>query len=506
MELTTIAYPIWEMAIQAHTRSTSQNSTANDCRDKNLKRLSVQSTLCGHSSRPLTAATREPMNPKDYLALVASLILAGATSADALAQNVPPIAVELGATLGGRLNENAARRPTNHAFACYALNTKPGEEVSIRVQSPAFDPVLEVARGALCTAASLQFENDNVDETSKDAQVSFRAAGGRYLIIIRGNSPASSGPFRLHLKPGLAAASQTQTSVTDEAERRRQIMAMEIEKRNAEIAAAEAKRKAELAAAEAQRLAWLAQEQEAQRYDRYEDDYEEDYEEDYEPAPTRNFMDVFANTLVSELEANQRQEAEFQRGIEQAVRRGEAEYQRRMAAERAQQTQQRQDQAMRQADAQRAQAAEAQRQAAARAQAAAEASRRLAFAQEQRAAPAQRNSDRIVAYPAGAQSSTGFSSQPNRASTRNDPATCVSGPELVKNPNCPNGAGARVTNQCAHSIDARVCHWTTRDRWDCGITSVNPGKTGGYPSCYGTGRMWMQVQYSDSRTKFADPP
>ena len=437
-------------------------------------------------SRPFSHVHAKRMNLKESVFWLASLMLGSLMGNEALARNIPPIAIELGATPSGRLDDSAPRRPTNHAFACYALNTKPGDEVSIRVHSSAFDPVLEVARGALCTAAALQFENDNVDETTKDAVISFRAAGGRYLIFVRGSSPASRGDYQLKLEPGLDTSAKKQTPASDDAQRRRQIMAMEIEKRNAELAAAEAKRQAELAAARAQRAALLAQEQEARRYEQYESDYEEE--------PTKNPMAVFADTLLNELAAQHQQQEAFRR--QQAARREQAEYQRRMAAERAQEAQQ--DQAMRQAAAQRAQAAQAQQVAAERAHAAAEASRRVASAQ--------RTSDRVVAYPAGGQRSANSFSQNERASTRNDPATCVSGPELVKNPNCPNGAGSRVRNQCAHAIDARICHWTTRDRWDCGITSVSPGSTGGYPSCSGTGRLWMQVQYSDSRTKFSDPP
>lgn len=422
---------------------------------------------------------------KSLLLRLAPLMLGCALSQPVLAQIVPPAPIELGAT-EGRLDANTARRSSNHAFACYALETKPGEEVSIHLKSSAFDPVLEVARGALCNAAALQYENDNTSETTKDARISFRAAGGRYLILVRGVSPSSQGAYQLKLDSGLQAVAKNQPGVSDEAQRRRQIMEMEIQKRNAAIAAAEAKRQAELAAAQAQRAAWLAQERERQLYEDYDD-----YEDDYESPPTRNPMAVFADTLLNELNTHHQQQQAIQRNIDEAARRGEAQYQRRLAAERAQQAQQQQNQAARQAAA----------QAAERARVAAEASRRLALA-----GSAQRTNDRIVAHPAGGQSTINSSSGANRASTRNDPATCVAGPELVKNPNCPNGAGSRVTNQCAHAIDARICHWTTQERWDCGITTVSPGSTGGYPSCFGTGRLWMRVRYSDAKTRFADPP
>lgn len=449
----------------------------------------------------MAVVARYLMNSKSLVLSLPSLILGFAISGAVCAQTIQPTPVELGTSRAGRLDDTANRNTSNHPFACYSLNTKPGEEVSIRVKSSAFDPALAVARGALCTAAALQFENDNVDETSKDALVSFRAAGGRYLIFVRGTSPESRGSYQLKLDAGLNKPAQKQATASNDADARRRIMAMEIEKRNAELAAAEAKRKAEQAQAEAQRAALLAEQRSWEQHD----DYAEDYQDNYDNAPATNFLNVFVNTFANEVAAQQQAQQEFQRGLDQAIRSGQAEYQRRLAAEQV--AQDRQAQATRQAAAQQAQAAEAQRLAAERARAASEASRRVALAQEQRASSAQRTPDRLVAHPAGGQTPAASSSpQGNRASTRNNPASCVTGPELVKNPNCPNGAGSRVLNQCAHTIDARICHWTTRDRWDCGTTTVKPGTTGGFPSCFGTGRMWMTVQYSDQRTKFADPP
>lgn len=438
------------------------------------------------------------MKPEDFVLRLAVLILGGAFSTSTSAQNVSPLPVELGITRDGRLDDSAPRRPSNHAFACYSINTKPGEEVSIQLKSSAFDPVLEVGRGALCNAASLQFENDNASESTQDAHLSFRAVGGRYLIFVRGTSSAAAGAYRMKIAGSADSSAAPQVAESDEAQRRRQIMAVEVEKRNAEIAAAEAKRQAELAAQA--RLAALQAEQ-----SRYDQDLrasrDEEVFDDYQP-PNRNPFEVFTTTLMNEYNANQQRDEAFRRNIEDAVRRGEAEYQRRQAQE----NQQRQDLAMRQAAARQAQAAQAQRLAEERARAAQEAARRVQLAQGQNVS-APRTSDRVVAYPSGGQTTTSnSSSRTEQASTRNDPATCVAGPDLVKNPNCPNGAGSQVRNQCEHSIDARICHWTTQGRWDCGITSVSPGRTGGYPSCYGTGRMWMQVRYSDSRTRFADPP
>lgn len=442
------------------------------------------------------------MKPKDFASQVAAVILASTLGPTALAQNIQPTPIELGVTQEGRLDESVPRRSSNHAFTCYGINTKPGEDVSIHVTSAAFDPVLEVARGALCNASSLQFENDNANDATKDAQVSFRAAGGRYLILVRGVSPSSRGAYRLKIAGSADSLDAAQVAESDEAQRRRHIMAMEVEKRNAEIAAAEAKRQAALA--EQARLAALQSEQ--TRYDSNgRASRGEEVPNNYQP-PSGNLLEVFTTTFMNEYAASQQREEAARRNIEDAIRRGEAEYHRRMAAERAQEAQERQDLAMRQAAAQRAQAEQAQRLAEERARAAQEATRRIQLAQAQNVS-APRTSDRVVAYPSGGQSTpSSSSSREEHASTRNDPATCVSGPTLVKNPNCPKGAGSLITNQCTHSIDARICHWTTQGRWDCGVTSASPGQTRGYPSCYGTGRMWMDVRYSDSRTKFSDPP
>lgn len=392
-------------------------------------------------------------------------------SSVAMAQSVLPTPVESGSTQTGQLSDDSPRNPADHPFACYALNTQPGEEVSIQLSSSAFDPVLEVARGALCTAASLQYENDNRDSTTTDARLTFRAAGGRYLILVRGASPTARGAYQLHLA-GDSMSEQQPVAESDEERRRQQIMAMEIEKRNAEIAAAEARRRAEIAAAEAARVAALEREAESQqRASRGEP-------VGYAEPPQRNLAEVFASTLTSELEAKQRRDEAFQRSVERAARRGDAEYQRRVAAERAQAQQ---DQALRKATTEQARAAEAQRLAEERARVASEASRLASASQntvastsdQSRSSPSQSRQAALIATPEAIvvcthpDSDGGF--------------TCDS-PVDVNLPGGPKqGATWSTPEKLVAGLDscsrARRLHSATHLVWGCGYGATNGKNT-----------------------------
>jgi hypothetical protein len=155
-------------------------------------------------------------------------------------------------------------------YDCYAIDTRPGSRWIVTAQSRSFDPGLQIARGALCSAAALQHQNDNLAPGTSDAQISFAAAGGRYLIMVRSMSGAT-GPYALTARPDMPAAVAQLEAVAAEdepmqmavntADARKALMEQQVGQRRAEIAAVEAQKRA----AEAARQARIAQQQAAER-------------------------------------------------------------------------------------------------------------------------------------------------------------------------------------------------------------------------------------------------
>ncbi len=413
------------------------------------------------------------------------------STSPALAQFTQPVQLQAGETRNASLDKSSPVLKNTSRYDCYAISTTASEEITVTLESSAFDPAIEIARGALCHAYSLQYENDNVDDSTTTARVSFNAAGGRYLVIVKSKSPDAVGAYRLQVGGDVVQQAAVKAP-SAEKQRRQQIMEVEIAKREAELAAAEAKRKAEQAAYEARQAELLA-------YSSTDDsDYEDDYyEEEYE-APQRNPFMVFAETLSSELAKQQQAEDEFQQGLEQAIRRGEAERQRRVAAEQA-------AEARRVAALQKSQAAERARIEAEAAQRRAEEKARML--NRSTTSNAMRNPNTGLTAKPVASSNTSAPTSTGRASTKSDPHLCISRPQQVRNPNCKDGTAFRVTNSCEGPVDLRVCIRTVKGQWDCGVQyGIKAGATAGWPSCFGTSDVFVSARHSDSDIPLASPP
>lgn len=180
---------------------------------------------------------------------------------------VRPAPLEVGLPLTGELTSGAPRTPDGKPYNCYAIDTASGDRWIISLKSQAFDSGLTVARGALCSAASLQYQNDNAGPGELDARVTFTAVGGRYLILARGMSTTAAGAYELAATlevADLGSGGSTQFA-DNRTGARRALMEAQVGERRA-LLAEEAARKQAAEQAEAQ--AKLNAEAEARRAER----------------------------------------------------------------------------------------------------------------------------------------------------------------------------------------------------------------------------------------------
>jgi hypothetical protein len=126
----------------------------------------------------------------------------------AAAQGVKPVEVTRDQSIDAALTADATRLEDGTPYGCFSINTRTGEEITVTLRSNAFDSGLHVSRGALCSASALKFDNDNFEPTTRDAQVRFTAAGGRYLILARGVVTGSQGAYTLRVTSGVTETAQ----------------------------------------------------------------------------------------------------------------------------------------------------------------------------------------------------------------------------------------------------------------------------------------------------------
>lgn len=107
----------------------------------------------------------------------------------------------------------------------------------------------------------------------------------------------------------------------------------------------------------------------------------------------------------------------------------------------------------------------------------------------------------------GAWEGAGAGSPSGRASTRDDPSTCVTPPAISAH-RCDTLSGykALVSNSCSTSVDVRVCFMTARG-WDCQVNyGVAPGASWEPGWCHAsTGETFHSSRYSDSDERLASP-
>lgn len=161
------------------------------------------------------------------------------------------------------LRGSAVATDGSATVGCYAISTTAGEQLQVVVQTSGFDGEVLIARGALCDANAVQARRTLAG--TSPANLSLRAAGGRYLILL--NRKGGQGSFRLTVRLGDDASSlPAATAIAPAAPRvggsagsasgptaepivsaRRQLMLAQVEQRRVEVAEAteQARRDAE---------------------------------------------------------------------------------------------------------------------------------------------------------------------------------------------------------------------------------------------------------------------
>jgi hypothetical protein len=283
-----------------------------------------------------------------FLSLGSAAALAAAT---AWAQTPTP--VEPGQQVEGKLSAESATLPDGSAHACYAINTKAGDQIALSLQSDMFPGRLTVGRGPSCATAAMQFDKTGAE--GKDAQVGFKAAGGRYVIAVRAAKPDAAGAFRLNVKAVLALAGEPTPGGANPGvgpaappSARKLAMLAQVDKRAAEIAAQQERQRliAEQAQRDQERLVAQIRANEAEAAARRA---EEEAEEEAERAsrPQVNLAQTFANSFNKAMADNAAENARQQQMLDNLAAQQRAASAAREARERAEQV--RQDTARREA-------------------------------------------------------------------------------------------------------------------------------------------------------------
>lgn len=178
------------------------------------------------------------------IAMLVPALLSPPTSQAQPINTALPRLVVIGGAVEATLDAKSAQMADGSRYGCYAINTRPGEHLVVRLRSTAFDSRLLVARGALCGAAALQFENDDFESGKRGAQIAFTAAGGRYLVMAAAKSGDAHGPYRLDVESDAAPAAAN-AKVGAASTERRALMEVQVAQRLAQIEVEAAARKAE---------------------------------------------------------------------------------------------------------------------------------------------------------------------------------------------------------------------------------------------------------------------
>ncbi|WP_159107153.1 hypothetical protein [Azospirillum sp. B4] len=169
-----------------------------------------------------------------------------------------PAPVTMGQELGGSLADDSARLADGGVYDCYALNTKPRDQVTVTLHAAGFAGHLWLARGALCSAAAIQAEGQ---AGADGAALTFTAAGGRYLILAGSATGDARGAYTLTIAGQAATQVASAEDPADAAAARRALMDQQVTQFRADEAAAAAARQAAEEARQAELAARRAEEE-----------------------------------------------------------------------------------------------------------------------------------------------------------------------------------------------------------------------------------------------------
>ncbi|MDX1537112.1 hypothetical protein [Arsukibacterium sp.] len=426
------------------------------------------------------------------LAMALTLVCTAGKAAPA----AQPETLASGQVIFANLDTTTPKMPDGSPYACYALHTMAGDRVSVSLNSSAFDPALIIARGALCSASALQFENDNFETGNLNAHIEFTAAGGRYLILARSTRADAVGSYSLSVQGGQTVFDEASTASSDKELERQRIMEREVAKRKQQLAAIEAKRllqQAEEARNNAAIAAWEAEEER-----RWAAEETNDFNGAAEKQPTQNMMAGILNGLASgwneETQKQTAMAAQFDETRQMIAQLKAEEAARQEREARAAQI----DAAARKAQFRLQQANETARRAQANAEAAAQRSREIELASSSAAQASPKTSSFT-------NTATAQAAKSSAASTDTDANRCVTAPEVRLNAAFEGNTSASVMNGCGQLVDIRICLKRTGG-WNCGVApGVAPQERGVHSSFHATGEVFVDAKIKGSPRRFADP-
>lgn len=79
---------------------------------------------------------------------------------------------------------------------CFHLDTEPGKDYSVTLRSTVFDSYLMLGSGH-CSEVMLELENDDFEETSLDARITFTAVQSLYSIFVNSYDASLTGAYSL---------------------------------------------------------------------------------------------------------------------------------------------------------------------------------------------------------------------------------------------------------------------------------------------------------------------
>lgn len=136
-----------------------------------------------------------------------ALIVAGSFLLMSMAMAQPPLDstmysgthLKIGEVVTGELLTSHPQMSDGSHADCFHLDTEPGKKYSVTLRSTVFDSYLMLGTGA-CSDVMLALENDDFEETSLDARITFTAEHALYSIFVNSYDAGFTGEFSIEAR------------------------------------------------------------------------------------------------------------------------------------------------------------------------------------------------------------------------------------------------------------------------------------------------------------------
>lgn len=102
---------------------------------------------------------------------------------------------------------------------CWIFGIEPGDDAIVVAQSEAFDPVIEILPGPVCSGRHALYLNDDAAPGTRNAQVAFNAGRNAWGVIITSYSPGGEGAYQLSFRQAIAGDNPDRIYTPSEPER-----------------------------------------------------------------------------------------------------------------------------------------------------------------------------------------------------------------------------------------------------------------------------------------------